>query len=166
MIFLSCGGPARALAQTRGAANKYNVFWNTNTPGPYQVEVVVRGKFKATATVHVSAGIPLSIFLLIFEATSPKNCRVEGPEGGVVGQVYKCRTVIVDELGVPLPFSMGDNLNAQILAVQNSFKNLKSVDNGDGTFTTSLELLQKGKFEFHMKVNDQDIGSGPWKFSA
>lgn len=47
-------GPARVTTQTRGAANKYNVFFKTDKPGKYTVTATVRGKFSDTHDLVVA----------------------------------------------------------------------------------------------------------------
>jgi hypothetical protein len=57
-------------------------------------------------------------------------------------------------------------MDVGLLAVENSCANLRSVDNQNGTFSCSVDLIGSGnKYELSFKINGEDLSS-PWTFST
>lgn len=55
---------SQAVAQTRGAANRYTVTITTETPGLYTAEVTVRDKYKAKGTFQVYSSMMVTIRIM------------------------------------------------------------------------------------------------------
>eukprot|EP01123_Difflugia_compressa_P002845 TRINITY_DN13688_c0_g1_i1.p1 TRINITY_DN13688_c0_g1~~TRINITY_DN13688_c0_g1_i1.p1 ORF type:complete len:202 (-),score=42.17 TRINITY_DN13688_c0_g1_i1:77-682(-) len=143
-------GASEVVVQTRGAANKYAVYFNTDVPGKYTVTVFVRD-YSASYDFFVSA------------ATDPSKCYVRGSTQIKVGK-YTCTVVLVDALGNEFSTSLDDTLEASIVGVEKSFGNLTIVANDNGTFTVTLDLFNpKSEYEIIFKTGGADIGKGPWK---
>jgi hypothetical protein len=148
-------GPARVVTQTRGAANKYAVHFTPSVAGVYKVTATVRGSFTQTYNMRVS------------DQTSPSQSRIEGPAKANAGSVYTCKTTAVDSQGAALPVDLGDKLNISVTAPEGSFSDIQSKANGDGTFTTTLNILKPGcDFSLDVKLNESSISNTPLKFRS
>eukprot|EP01124_Arcella_intermedia_P028732 TRINITY_DN5910_c0_g1_i1.p1 TRINITY_DN5910_c0_g1~~TRINITY_DN5910_c0_g1_i1.p1 ORF type:complete len:207 (+),score=31.73 TRINITY_DN5910_c0_g1_i1:25-645(+) len=148
-------GPEATVVQTRGAANKFALYFKTNTAGLYTADIRIRNtSFTRTVYVH--------------SETDPDRSYIEGERSTPPGRHYSVRVFLVDTLGQTLQSLLDDSLSVSLAGPEGTFENLSTTPQPDGTFIIGVDLLGIScNYELNIQLATGEYITGqPWKFST